>query len=117
MTAPLKHWYLIAYDVRHPKRLHRVQRYLSRQALALQESVFLLQVDAGQLRDCEQRLRQLADPREDDLRLYAIPGPAALWAAGRQTKAAAGLFGGQAGPPEGGRLRRWFQGLFGREAA
>ena len=62
-------------------------------------------------------LRTLADQREDDLRLYAIPGPAAVWAAGRQAERLTGLHSGDTGAPQGSRVRRWFKGLFGREAA
>jgi CRISPR-associated protein Cas2 len=118
MTAPKKHWYLIAYDVRDPKRLQRVHYYLRKRALAVQKSVFMLEIDAEAIREIESELRARVRTRTDDLRLYAIPGPAGLWAAGQQTEGVAGLYGGEAAPQRNGnRLQRWFQGLFGREAA
>ncbi len=117
MTEPRKHWYLIAYDVRDPKRLQRVHRYLRKRAFAAQESVFIVHADAGALADLEQELRTLVDQRKDDLRRYAIPGPAAVWAAGRQAERLSGLHSGDTGAPQGSRLRRWFKGLFGQEAA
>ncbi|WP_295391577.1 CRISPR-associated endonuclease Cas2 [uncultured Thiodictyon sp.] len=117
MTAPLKHWYLIAYDVRDPKRLRKVHYYLRKQALAVQKSVFIVHTDLAQLAVIQDELRARVVERDDDLRLYAIPGPAALWAAGVQAQHLAGLYGGESGAAQPGRLRRWFQGLLGQEAA
>jgi hypothetical protein len=68
----------------------------------------------------ERGLRQRADPRVDDLRLYAVPGPAAIWAAGTQTHAFDGLYASRDGnesPGIGARLRRWVKSLTGQEAA
>jgi len=119
MTAPLKHWYLIAYDVRDPKRLRQVHYYLRKHALAVQKSVFIVHTDLAQLAVIQDGLRARVLERDDDLRLYAIPGPAALWAAGQQARRLAGLYDGTSEhrPAHPGRLRRWFSGLFGQEAA
>jgi CRISPR-associated protein Cas2 len=117
MTVPRRHWYLIAYDVRDPKRLRRVHYYLRKRAQAVQKSVFILDADAAGLVEIETGLRALVDTREDDLRRYAIPGPAAIWAAGCQAARVSGLHSGHPGAGGGSRVRRWFQGLFGREAA
>jgi CRISPR-associated protein Cas2 len=117
MTEPRKHWYLVAYDVRDDKRLYRVHRYLRKRAFAVQKSVFIVHTDAAAIAEIEDRLRGLADQRQDDLRLYAIPGPAAVWAAGRQGERLAGLHSGHTGAPQGSRIRRWLDTLLGREAA
>jgi CRISPR-associated protein Cas2 len=118
MTAPKKSWYLIAYDVRDPKRLRRVHYYLRKRALAVQKSVFMVQVDPKALAAIETEQHARVKARDDDVRLYAIPGPAALWAAGRQAARMLGLYADEAPSVDnGGRLRKWFQGLFGREAA
>jgi CRISPR-associated protein Cas2 len=118
MTAPHKSWYLIAYDVRDPKRLRRVHYYLRKQALAVQKSVFMVQTDPEGLAAIETELQARVKARDDDLRLYAIPGPSAVWAAGLQATRMGGLHGDDApSDATGGRLRKWFQGLFGREAA
>lgn len=78
MSAPA--WYLIAYDVRDPKRLRRVQRYLRTCAYALQESVFAWQGDHRQLAELKQQLTRLIRPSEDDVRGYPVPeGQAILW--------------------------------------
>ena len=117
MTAPKKHWYLIAYDVRDAKRLQRVHRLLRKRAIPLQESVFLLHSDSALLQDIEAGLRARSDTRVDDLRLYSVPGPEAIWAAGRQRAVVTGLFPEEPRDSARGNLRHWFKGLFGREAA
>jgi len=120
MTAPQKHWYLIAYDVRDERRLRRVHYYLRKQATAVQKSVFIIHTDPGHLSEVEDALRDRTDPRVDDLRLYAIPGPAAVWAAGAQARAFNGLYGPGADTGThgiGARLRHWVKGLIGRDAA
>lgn len=78
MSAPS--WYLIAYDVRDPKRLRRVQRYLRTCAYALQESVFAWQGNQRQLAELKQQLTRLIRQSEDDVRGYPVPdGQAILW--------------------------------------
>lgn len=73
-------WYVIAYDVRDPKRLRRVQRYLRTCAYALQESVFAWQGDQRQLAELKQQLARLIRESEDDVRGYPVPdGQAILW--------------------------------------
>ncbi len=113
----MKHWSLIAYDIRQPKRLRRVHGYLRKQALALQKSVFLIETDDPHLQQVLAELRARADNREDDIRLYAIPGPASVWTAGKQAAKGAGLYGPDQPGASGSRMHRWFTGLFGKEAA
>ncbi len=91
-----KRWYLIAYDIRDPKRLQKVHRHLKRRAVALQKSVFLIhghRQDVAALRDA---LRGLADGREDDIRLYPISSPDRLWMSGRQAGDLSVLYPGNA---------------------
>jgi CRISPR-associated protein Cas2 len=76
-------WYLIAYDIADPKRLYRMHRRLRRDALAMQQSVFLVQRSQrgiGQLMD---ELEGLIHRREDDLRAYPIPDPGEIWLRGK----------------------------------
>jgi len=113
----MKHWYLIAYDIREPKRLRRVHYCLRKQALALQKSVFAIETDPRHLEEVLAQVHDLAAPNEDDIRLYAIPGPAALWTAGQQEHKLAGLHGGETATREGSLIKRLFDGLFRREAA
>ena len=96
----------------------RVHYYLRKHALAVQKSVFMLQIDPKGLAEIEAELRARVKALDDDLRLYAIPGPAALWTAGQQGVRMSGLYGDDTpGQGNGGRLRHWFKGLFGQEAA
>lgn len=116
MTTQRQHWYLIAYDVRDPKRLRRVHYHIRKHAFALQESVFLVRTDQRGLAALEDQLRKLVDPRTDDLRRYPVTGPAALWTAGRQEARLDGLHDA-ATPTARERGRRGLFGLFGPRAA
>lgn len=75
-------WHLIAYDIRHPKRLQRVHRYLSQQAFALQKSVYLLPGKTTRLIQVLDELNHLINIREDDIRAYPIQHPDQLWLVG-----------------------------------
>lgn len=73
-------YYLIAYDVRCPRRLRRVHRVLSKEGLAVQYSVFLCPAEIfGAL---WKELKTLIAP-EDDLRAYPVSHLNALWLSGR----------------------------------
>jgi CRISPR-associated protein Cas2 len=72
-------WYLLAYDIRDERRLRRVQRVSARDCLGLQRSVYLYSGGGGRLARLLAELAELAVPGEDDLRLYALNGPADLW--------------------------------------
>ncbi|MCX7093894.1 MAG: CRISPR-associated endonuclease Cas2 [Methylobacter sp.] len=86
-----KSWYLLSYDIRHEKRLRKFHYRLSKYALALQKSVFLIEADEPEI----QRIIQLVDhythSLEDDVRLYPIANPKAIWSAGIQHQAFSGL--------------------------
>jgi len=75
--------WLIAYDIRDPKRLSRLHRFLRRRAVPVQYSVFALRASYGQIgmlaRDIEARI----DLRVDDVRIYRIPEPAKATTWGR----------------------------------
>lgn len=75
-------WYLIAYDIAHPRRLQRLHRALRAEALAMQESVFLVQGTQAEVDGLLDRLETLIDPHADDLRAYPIGAPATLWISG-----------------------------------
>jgi CRISPR-associated protein Cas2 len=65
--------HLICYDITDPKRLVRMHRALKREAMALQYSVFLFTGSERQLDTLLSRLRQMIDPRHDDVRAYPLP--------------------------------------------
>lgn len=73
------HWYLIQYDIRHPKRLRRVHRLLKTCAFALQESVFAWQGTLNQLDNLQQQLQKIINAKEDDIRGYRIRYPLMLF--------------------------------------
>jgi len=75
-------WYLIAYDIAHPRRLQRLHRVLRTEALAVQESVFLVFGTRDEMEQLLDRLEALMDPREDDLRAYPVGEPPSLWLSG-----------------------------------
>ncbi|WP_152484448.1 CRISPR-associated endonuclease Cas2 [Halomonas sp. THAF5a] len=73
-------WYVIAYDIREPRRLRKVQRLLRTCGYALQESVFAWQGDHRQLRELQRRLRALIKAEVDDVRGYPVRmGQGILW--------------------------------------
>ena len=66
--------YIICYDIKQPKRLGRIHRALKKCATALQYSVFLFTGSPQQLRHCLDVLEEMMDTREDDIRVYPLPG-------------------------------------------
>lgn len=76
-----KHWYLVAYDIASSKRLRRFHYWLSKQGIPLQKSVFVMGFGKNAakqwLQDAEQQLSE-----DDDLRLYPLQHPGAVWQAG-----------------------------------
>ncbi len=88
----MSHWYLIAYDVRDPKRLQRLHRYLSRRSTALQHSLYLYNEREQNISDLLSEMQQFLRGHEDDLRLYPIHGPGDLWAGGGQGRAFDGVY-------------------------
>lgn len=65
--------WLIAYDIREPRRLQRVHRYLKRHAIPLQYSVFVTRANAAQLGNLRAGLAQIINAKVDDVRIYHIP--------------------------------------------
>ncbi len=65
--------HIVCYDIRDPRRLGRVHRYLKRIAVPMQYSVFLLYVNPIDLDRIVGALERLIDLREDDIRIYPLP--------------------------------------------
>jgi len=82
-------WYIISYDIREPKRLLRLHYRLKKEAIALQKSVFL--VKSHRLSKVKEIVKQYTKSSEDDVRLYPITHPNAIWAAGRQADSLSNL--------------------------
>ena len=77
-------WYVLAYDVRDPKRLRRTHAHIKKHGISLQKSVFLIHADSKALARLKAGVLARVDKNKDDVRLYPIRHPGVLWAAGRQ---------------------------------
>ena len=65
--------YLVCYDIRCPKRLGRVHRYLKKRAVALQYSVFLAKLSVKEREALLSGLRVIIHEQFDDVRVYPLP--------------------------------------------
>ncbi len=92
-------WYLVAYDIADPRRLRKVHYRLVPKAFPVQHSVFLFREDAAGLKALARMLRSHTDGRWDDVRVYPIASPTALWMSQGQSERLAGLY--PAMPTEG----------------
>ncbi|MGL4938858.1 CRISPR-associated endonuclease Cas2 [Shewanella sp.] len=68
-----EHWYLICYDIRKPQRLQKLQRYLRRCCLKLQDSVYLFCGNYRQGEQLRQAISQRISRSVDDVRVYQLP--------------------------------------------
>jgi len=80
--ATSRTWYLLAYDIRDPKRLKRVHYYLRKRALAAQQSVFFLHATATELNQTLDEVAKRIHRHQDDVRAYPISHPAEVWLSG-----------------------------------
>lgn len=71
MTRPCA--YLIAYDIREPRRLSAIHRFLKRQATPIQYSVFVGRLSPSELVAVTRGLAARIDPSRDDVRIYPLP--------------------------------------------
>ena len=78
-----KRW-LLAHDIREPKRLQRVWRYLRQEGVRMQHSVYLLKGDRDAIERVMEQLRNLIDERCDDVRIYPLTENTRLWGLGTQ---------------------------------
>lgn len=84
--------YLVCYDVRQPKRLQRIHRYLQNHATPLQYSVFMATLSPAKLTRLVRQLSKLMD-NEDDIRIFAVTPPEqAIWFGQDLSPAAPGLY-------------------------
>ncbi len=66
--------WLITYDIADPKRLVRLHRFLVKQAVPVQYSVFLYEGTHAQMGGLMAAVEKRIDPACDDVRGYALPG-------------------------------------------
>lgn len=79
-----KKWYLLSYDIRNEKRLKKFHYRIKKQALAVQKSVFLIEGHHADIEKIITLVNNYTNTHEDDVRLYAISHPNAIWSAGIQ---------------------------------
>lgn len=84
MTLNVVKSWLVAYDIRDPRRLKRVHRALRREGLSVQYSLFCVDANDLELLKLLVRLEELLDLSLDDLRAYHVPARCAVWCMGRQ---------------------------------
>jgi CRISPR-associated protein Cas2 len=65
--------YLVCYDIREPRRLGRVLRYMKGRGIHLQYSVFHCSMTWPELMKLKGDMERLINKREDDVRLYPLP--------------------------------------------
>ncbi|WFE69481.1 CRISPR-associated endonuclease Cas2 [Thiomicrospira sp. R3] len=73
------HWHILAYDIKNPKRLQRVHKYIKKFGLALQKSVYLVLASEQRMETIMAELASLINPKLDDVRTYPIESAQTLW--------------------------------------
>lgn len=68
-----KHWHLISYDVRHPKRLRKVAQKLESYGNRVQYSVFRCRLDRQTLEKLHWELNQILEDEDDLLVIPLVP--------------------------------------------
>lgn len=62
--------FIICYDIANPRRLGRVHRRAVRHAMFVQYSIYYLNGSEEELHEMLDEIRELIDPKEDDVRAY-----------------------------------------------
>lgn len=78
-----KAW-LVAYDIRQPRRLRRAHRLLRKEGVPAQYSAFSVEATDAQIERLLERLRTVVDERADDVRAYHVPAHCTIWSLGVQ---------------------------------
>jgi len=76
--------WIVAYDIRDPKRLQRVWRYLHKEGMRLQYSIYLLRGNSQEVQKVVLKLKELIDQRMDDVRIYPLTDTTRIWGMGTQ---------------------------------
>ena len=65
--------FVVGYDISDQRRLLRVHREMCKHATPLEYSIFLLVGNEAAKDRCLRALDAMIEPREDDVRCYALP--------------------------------------------
>jgi CRISPR-associated protein Cas2 len=71
LNAPAQ--WIVTYDIREPRRLRRVHKFLKTQGMAVQYSVFWVRANDLEMNSIVGGLKELIDERCDDVRAYKLP--------------------------------------------
>ena len=75
-------WYMVCYDISHPKRLGRLHRIMKKNGIAVQKSVFFVQRNEPEMKQFLGKLNKVINNREDDIRAYPVESPQKVWTTG-----------------------------------
>lgn len=68
----MKGVYLVSYDIKDEKRLHKVYNYLRGKGIHLQKSVFYCLLSYEEIKKMRRELEELINKQEDDIRFYPL---------------------------------------------
>lgn len=68
-----RHWYLISYDIRHPKRWRQAYKLLRGTGERIQYSLFRCHLTRSDLEALRWELEQILDPEDDLLVVHLCP--------------------------------------------
>ena len=77
-----KGWYLVGYDIAHPRRLVKIYKMLRKEGLVAQKSLFFVKGTELQIDGLLDQIASIMALREDDLRAYPIVHPRYVWTNG-----------------------------------
>ncbi len=65
--------WLVTYDIADPKRLGRLFKFLKKQGVPVQYSVFLVDASAVKMASLVVQMAKMVDADADDVRAYRLP--------------------------------------------
>jgi len=71
--------WLVTYDIADPRRLARLFKYLKKQGVPVQYSVFQVEASATKMATLMVKIASMIHPKADDVRAYCLPDN--LWQA------------------------------------
>ena len=86
MQIPHSHatnW-ILAYDIREPRRLQKVGRLMQKEGMRLQYSVYMLKGSRDQVEQLLEQLTPLIDAKADDVKIYPLGENTRIWGLGTQ---------------------------------
>jgi CRISPR-associated protein Cas2 len=65
--------YLVTYDIADPRRLGRLYRFMKKQGIPVQYSVFQVEASATEIGALMVKIAKMIHPDADDVRAYRVP--------------------------------------------